>query len=70
MILGFRANINEDSHRVFLTRLKNQGINFKGIPSYNEKDHYSFLFDSEQDFRLAQKVKRSMLERYPNIPMQ
>lgn len=69
MILGFRANINEDSHRIFLTRLKDNGVNFKGAPSETDRNYYCFLFDSEQDFRLAQVVKKSMVEKYPNIPM-
>ncbi len=72
MILGFRANINNDSHRIFLTRLQNSGVNFKGIPSSEsineEQNTYSFIFDNEIDFRQAQKIKRSMIDQYADIP--
>lgn len=72
MILGFRANIDKDSHRVFLTRLQNHGVNFKGIPTSDSSDEerstYSFIFDTENDFRQAQTIKRSMTPRYSDIP--
>ena len=73
MILGFRANINNDSHRIFITRLINFGVNFKGIPSCesncDDRDSYSFIFDSENDFINAKKVKRSMIDQYKDIPL-
>jgi hypothetical protein len=71
MILGFRANINNDSHRIFLIRLVNYGVKFIGIPSQKERDHYSFVFDTDTDFRMAQTVRRSMVAlNYNDIPMQ
>lgn len=72
MILGFRANIDKDSHRIFLTRLQNYGVNFKGIPttdSSEDRNVYSFIFDTEIDFRQAQKIKRNMVHRYNDIPV-
>lgn len=69
MILGFRANINQDSHRIFLTRITNAGAAFRGIPSLESNEVYSFIFDTEEDFRIAQRVKRSMSERYEDVPM-
>ena len=69
MILGFRANINQDSHRIFINRLVDYGVLFKGMPSKENSEEYTFLFDSEGDFIKAQKVKRSMSEKYEDVPL-
>lgn len=69
MILGFRASINNDTHRLFITRLVNLGVKFCGIKSQTDGDFYSFIYDSEDDFRLAQKLKRVMVKTHPDIPV-
>ncbi len=68
MILGFRANINEDSHRIFITRLQSNSVKFYGKKSL-DNENYSFIFNSVEDFKQAEKIKNAMLERYPNVPM-
>lgn len=69
MILGFRANINQDSHRIFINRLVDFGVSFKGILSTNSNEEYSFIFNDVEDFHKALKIKKSMVEKYDDIPM-
>jgi hypothetical protein len=69
MIKGFRANINQDSHRIFLSRLINHGVVFKGIQSKGSGEEYSFIFDTDDDFKKAQQIKRVMIEQYEDVPM-
>lgn len=69
MILGFRANINNDTHRVFLTRLKNLGAQFKSAQSKENKEEYSFIFLHENEYSKAVKLASKMSELWPDIPL-
>ena len=68
MVLGFKANINQDSHRIFLTRLVNFRVNFYGIQNKQDRFEYNFVFKSEYDYTQALRVNKVMADQYNDIP--
>lgn len=69
MILGLRGNINNDTHRIFLTRLVNNGTRVSGIKSLINHEEYSFVFASTEDFNFGRKLADSMRKRYTDVPV-
>jgi len=70
MILGFIGDINNDTHRVLLTRLANQKINFRSTKSTQSPSQYTILFETESDYKNAQKVAKVMAATFiEKIPL-
>lgn len=68
MILGFRANINNDTDRIFLSRIKNSGILLNASKSKDDRYVYSFLITDERDLAKIREIRSKMVWRYENVP--
>lgn len=68
MILGFRANINNDTDRILLSRIRNSGIILTATQSYSDKFDYNFLVKDETDLSKIRAIRTKMVWTYQNVP--